>query len=106
MSAPPIGFDPKASMLPAGDGPIIGMKGGGPPSIVNITSLLDAIVTRLGTTPLEPGKEISLPKTTAVATVTAAATVTAEGGSLKRKRKLKKHVRFVLKDTVKVVTTD
>jgi len=87
-------------MLPAGDGPIIGMKGGGPPSIVDITLLLDAIVTRLGTTPLEPGKEISLPKTTAV---TAATT---EGGSLKRKRKLKKHVRFVLKDTVKVVTTD
>ena len=102
MSAP-IGFDPKASMLPAGDGPIIGMKGGGPPSIVDITQLLNAIVTRLGTTPLEPGKEISLPKTTAI---TAAATVTAEGGSLKRKRKLKKHVRFVLKDTVKVVTTD
>ena len=103
MSAPPIGFDPKASMLPAGDGPIIGMKGGGPPSIVNITSLLDAIVTRLGTTPLEPGKEISLPKTAVVKAVTAATT---EGGSLKRKRKLKKHVRFVLKDTVKVVTTD
>jgi len=95
MSAPPIGFDPKASMLPAGDGPIIGMKGGGPPSIVNITSLLDAIVTRLGTTPLEPGKEISLPKTTAVKAATT------EGGSLKRKRKLKKHVRFVLKDVTK-----
>jgi hypothetical protein len=100
MSAPPIGFDPKASMLPAGDGPIIGMKGGGPPSIVNITSLLDAIVTRLGTTPLEPGKEISLPKTAVVTAATAVATKT-EGGSLKRKRKLKKHVRFVLKDVTK-----
>lgn len=99
MSAPPIGFDPKASMLPAGDGPIIGMKGGGPPSIVNITSLLDAIVTRLGISPLEPGKEISLPKTTAP--TIAAATVTVDGGSLKRKRKLKKHVRFVLKDVTK-----
>ena len=104
MSAPPIGFDPKASMLPAGDGPIIGMKGGGPPITVNIKPLLEAILTRLGPTPLEPGKEISLPKTTAAAAET---TVTAtEGGSLKRKRKLKKHVRFVLKDTVKDVTTD
>ena len=87
-------------MLPAGDGPIIGMKGGGPPLTVNITPLLDAILTRLGTNPLEPGKEISLPKTTV------ASPVVTEGGSLKRKRKLKKHVRFVLKDTVKVVTKD
>lgn len=98
MSAP-TGFDPKVSMLPAGDGPIIGMKGGGPPLTVNITPLLDAILTRLGTSPLEPGKEISLPKTTTATAIT-------EGGSLKRKRKLKKHVRFVLKDTVKVVTKD
>ena len=98
MSAP-IGFDPKASMLPAGDGPIIGMKGGGPPLTVDITPLLEAILTRLGPTPLEPGKEISLPGATAATTVT-------EGGSLKRKRKLKKHVRFVLKDTVKDVTKD
>lgn len=98
--AAPTGFDPKASMLPAGDGPIIGMKGGGPPLTVNIKPLLEAILTRLGTTPLEPGKEISLPGATATATATK------EGGSLKRKRKLKKHVRFVLKDTVKDVTKD
>ena len=97
--AAPTGFDPKASMLPAGDGPIIGMKGGGPPLTVDITPLLEAILTRLGPTPLEPGKEISLPKAATAATA-------AEGGSLKRKRKLKKHVRFVLKDTVKVVTKD
>jgi hypothetical protein len=99
MSAPPIGFDPKASMLPAGDGPIIGMKGGGPPITVNIKPLLEAIMKRLEATPFEPGKEISLPKAeTATAT---AATAKTDGGSLKRKRKLKKHVRFVLKDVTK-----
>ena len=96
MSAPPIGFDPKASMLPAGDGPIIGMKGGGPPITVNIKPLLEAIMKRLEATPFEPGKEISLPKA-----ATAATAAKIDGGSLKRKRKLKKHVRFVLKDVTK-----
>jgi hypothetical protein len=90
MSAP-IGFDPKASMLPAGDGQIVGMKGGGttpPLNPVNITELLNVIIGRLGDTPVESGKEVLIAQVS-------------RGGGLKRKRVLKKRVRFELKDVTK-----
>jgi len=90
MSAP-IGFDPKASMLPAGDGQIVGMKGGGktpPLNPVDITTLLNVIIGRLSDTPIESGKEVLIAKTS-------------RGGGLKRKRVLKKRVRFELKDITK-----
>jgi hypothetical protein len=89
MSAP-IGFDPKASMLPAGDGQIIGMKGGGrlPLNPVDITALLTIINNKLLDTPIESGKEVIIGQEL-------------RGGGLKRKRVLKKRVRFELKDVTK-----
>ena len=90
MSAP-IGFDPKASLLPAGDGQIVGMKGGGPtPSLnpVDITALLTIIIGRLGDTLVESGTEVEIKKKI-------------QGGGLKRKRGLKKRVRFEMKDVTR-----
>lgn len=64
MSAPQ-GFNPNASMLPAGGGDIVGMKGGG---LIDIQEFLQAIQARVGSLVLEYNIDYTIPVPSGVGT--------------------------------------